>query len=93
MTDLDLHDGEPAWIFGYGSLIWRTGFPFARARLAQISGVGTRPGWRRRGLNRHLTEVALDWARGKHEGVFLFSSDEAIPCSNRARRGSREGSS
>ncbi len=48
-------------------------------KLAQISGVGTHPDWRRQGLNRKLTEEALAWARGKHEGIFLFSDDEAIP--------------
>jgi len=49
------------------------------ARLAQISSVGTRPQWRGRGLNRELTGKALDWARGKQEGVFLFANAEAIP--------------
>lgn len=49
------------------------------ARLAQISGVGTLPEWRRQGLNRRLTEAGLAWAREGHEGVFLFSNVEAIP--------------
>jgi GNAT superfamily N-acetyltransferase len=48
-------------------------------RLAQISGVGTLPEWRRRGLNRRLTEAGLAWAGERHQGVFLFSSAEAIP--------------
>ena len=48
-------------------------------RLAQISGVGTLPGWRRRGLSRRLTGIGLDWARGRHEGVFLFANPEAVP--------------
>ncbi len=48
-------------------------------RLAQISGVGTHPNWRRKGLNRDLTKIALEWAKGKHEGVFLFSNTDAIP--------------
>ena len=30
-------------------------------------------------LSRHLTETGLEWARGKQEGVFLFSNDEALP--------------
>lgn len=51
----------------------------AATRLAQISGVGTAPRWRRRGLNRRLTEIGLDWARGRHEGVFLFADDDAVP--------------
>jgi GNAT superfamily N-acetyltransferase len=49
------------------------------ARLAQLSGVGTLPRWRRQGLNRVLTDTALEWARGKHEGIFLFSDSDAIP--------------
>jgi GNAT superfamily N-acetyltransferase len=49
------------------------------ARLAQISGVGTRPEFRRRGLNRQLTEIALEWAEGQHRGVFLFADLEAVP--------------
>jgi GNAT superfamily N-acetyltransferase len=51
--------------------------------LAQVSGVGTLPEWRRRGLNRQLTDVALDWARGKHDGVFLFANTEAVPFYNK----------
>ncbi len=50
-----------------------------KTRLAQISGVGTLPEWRRKGLNRQLTDIGLDWARGKHEGVFLFSTIDAVP--------------
>ena len=48
-------------------------------RVAQISGVGTLPEWRRRGLNRQLTDIGLAWAQGKHQGVFLFSDTDAIP--------------
>jgi GNAT superfamily N-acetyltransferase len=48
-------------------------------RLAQISSVGTRPRWRNRGLSRELTNRALEWARGKQKGVFLFADAEAIP--------------
>lgn len=48
-------------------------------RLAQVSGVGTLPGWRRRGLNRRLTEIGLEWAKGRHDGVFLFADTDAIP--------------
>lgn len=47
--------------------------------LLQISGVGTDPEFRLQGLNRELTETGLAWASGKHEGVFLFSDEEAIP--------------
>ena len=48
-------------------------------KLAQISAVGTLPGWRRKGLNRRLTETGLEWARGKQEGIFLFATAVAIP--------------
>jgi len=47
--------------------------------VAQISGVGTLPEWRRKGLNRQLTDVGLDWAQGKHDGVFLFAETDAVP--------------
>ena len=30
--------GEPLWIFGYGSLVWRPAFPFAERRPARIRG-------------------------------------------------------
>ena len=47
--------------------------------LVQISGVGTHKDWRRQGLSQELTERGLVWARGKHEGIFLFADEEAIP--------------
>ena len=48
-------------------------------RAAQISGVGTLAEERRRGLNRQLTEIALEQILGDHEFIFLFSDDDAIP--------------
>ncbi len=51
----------------------------ARTRVAQISGVGTLPQWRRKGLNRQLTALGLAWAEEQHDGVFLFSNPGAIP--------------
>ena len=47
--------------------------------VAQISGVGTLPEWRRKGLNRQLTDVGLEWAKDRHDGVFLFADTDAIP--------------
>jgi len=47
-------------------------------RLAQISGVGTLEGWRRRGLSRELTNTALEWARGRQRGVFLFAAEPSV---------------
>ncbi len=47
--------------------------------VAQVSGVGTLPEWRRKGLNRQLTDIGLAWAEGRHDGVFLFADDDAIP--------------
>jgi len=41
--------------------------------------VGTLPAFRRRGLNRWLTEQAIHWAAPTHEGFFLFADREAIP--------------
>jgi glutathione-specific gamma-glutamylcyclotransferase len=32
------HDAAPAWIFGYGSLIWRPGFPFVERHTARLAG-------------------------------------------------------
>ncbi len=49
-----------------------------KTRLAQVSGVGTLPKWRRRGLSRRLTEVGLAWAQDRHDGVFLFADDDAV---------------
>ncbi|MHC4812361.1 MAG: GNAT family N-acetyltransferase [Planctomycetota bacterium] len=49
------------------------------ARLAQVSGVGTLPEWRRRGLSRQLAELGLDWAPDGLDGVFLFATDDATP--------------
>jgi cation transport regulator ChaC len=34
--------GEALWIFGYGSLIWRPGFPFVESQTASITGYGRR---------------------------------------------------
>ncbi len=48
-------------------------------RAAQFSGVGTLEEFRRKGLNRHITEVALEWLAPNHDFVFLFSDDDAIP--------------
>jgi hypothetical protein len=50
-----------------------------RCRVAQVSGVGTLPEYRRRGLNRELTRVALEWARREHAFVFLFADADAVP--------------
>lgn len=50
-----------------------------RTRLAQISGVGTLEEYRRRGLNRELTETAIAWAKKNHDFFFLFSDPDAVP--------------
>lgn len=51
----------------------------SRCRAAQISGVGTSAARRRQGLNRRLTEIALEWAAPSHDFVFLFADDDAVP--------------
>ncbi len=48
-------------------------------QLVQISGVGTDPAWRRRGLNRQLTQKGLQWASDKCSGYFLFADEDAVP--------------
>jgi ribosomal protein S18 acetylase RimI-like enzyme len=49
-------------------------------RVGQISGMGVLPEFRRQGLGRHLTELALRWASEQgHESIMLFASDEALP--------------
>jgi GNAT superfamily N-acetyltransferase len=48
-------------------------------RIAQISGVGTAPEYRRRGLNRKLHEAALAFALRDHRFAFLFSDEDAMP--------------
>jgi len=50
-----------------------------QTKLVQISGVGTHQDWRRQGLSRELTDLGLVWAKGQHDGVFLFADEEAIP--------------
>ena len=48
-------------------------------RVAQVSGVGTLPAHRLKGLNRELHAVALAEALPGHRFVFLFADDEAVP--------------
>lgn len=48
-------------------------------QLVQISGVGTDPASRRRGLNRQLTQKGLQWAADKCSGHFLFADEDAVP--------------
>lgn len=33
-----MSDGEARWVFGYGSLMWRPGFPFAERAAATLHG-------------------------------------------------------
>ena len=49
-----------------------------KCRVAQISAVGTRPEYRRRGLSLKLTQVAMEWARDNHDFFFLFSDEVAF---------------
>lgn len=48
-----------------------------RRLVAQISGVGTIPEYRRRGLSFDLTQKALEWARNNHDLFYLFAENEA----------------
>lgn len=47
-------------------------------RVGQFSGVGTAVTHRRQGLNRWLTEQAIQWASSTHEGFFLFAAEGAV---------------
>lgn len=47
-------------------------------KVAQVSGVGTLPEYRKRGLNRRLHEIALAEALPIHRFAFLFSDEDAI---------------
>ncbi len=51
----------------------------ARIDVAQISGVGTDPDRRQRGLNGELTRRALAWADARHAFTYLFADAEAVP--------------
>jgi GNAT superfamily N-acetyltransferase len=48
-------------------------------KVAQVSGVGTLPEYRRQGLNRRLHEIALPEALSEHAFAFLYADDEAVP--------------
>ena len=48
-----------------------------RRLVAQISGVGTIPEYRRKGLSFDLTQKALEWARNSHDLLYLFAEIEA----------------
>ena len=48
-------------------------------RVAQVSGVGTAPQHRLKGLNRQLHEKALAEALPRHRFAFLYADDEAVP--------------
>ena len=50
-----------------------------RTKIAQISGVGTLPEYRRQGLSGDLNRKAIEWARESHDFFFLFADDEAFP--------------
>jgi len=48
-------------------------------KVAQVSGVGTLPEFRRQGLNRRLHEIALPKALAEHRFAFLYADDDAVP--------------
>jgi GNAT superfamily N-acetyltransferase len=50
-----------------------------KCRIAQVSGVGTLPEFRLKGLARKLHEIALHWAFKEHRFAFLFADTEAMP--------------
>lgn len=50
-----------------------------RRLVAQLSGVGTLPEFRRNGLNLELTQKAMDWASTNHDFFFLFADEDTFP--------------
>jgi len=50
-----------------------------KTKVAQISGVGTDPEYRRKGLSFELNMKAIEWARDNHDFYYLFADLEAYP--------------
>lgn len=89
--DLSLWDESGFWDFNYrpfsffdGALLVANVCVYSmdmvirgkRCRVAQISAVGTIPEYRRRGLGAKLMRSALEWARDRHDYIFLFADEE-----------------
>jgi len=49
-----------------------------RCRVGQISSVGTRPEYRRKGIGFELMQKALEGTREEHDCCFLFADNEAF---------------
>ncbi len=54
-----------------------------KTRVAQISGVGTDPEFRRKGLSFELNMKAIEWAKADHDFYYLFADLEAYPLYNK----------
>ena len=68
------------WVFGYGSLIWRPGFPHVRTEVATISGVHRRLcvySFRHRGSEAH-PGLVLGLMRGGSAAGMAFEVEAAL---------------